>query len=232
MLDCIHMNRRAAITITIFSLFLSIFFSLNNEVPHILSGFTFLSGTLFGLLLFSKTKLRKWATSVQNPIKLYGFAMLSAGLLLEFFAYIGNIPRIVAGKEVFLFSPILPLDLLIGLPHYITLAFVWVWFLKRYKLSLAGQFILIGLFWGVKVDQFHHFFALLSGNVIDFIVAGGIVACALCWPLLILEEAIARQYPNRISGIRAYAVSIPIQVIPFLVLFATAFVYYVLILGH
>ncbi len=110
---------------------------------------------------------------------------------------IGNIPRILEGKPVFLFSPNLIVDLVIGLPHYIVLALVWIWFFKRYHLSVIQFALLIGLFWGIKVDQFQHFFALLSGNVLDFLVAASVVVWALTWPLLLMEEKIATQYPNR-----------------------------------
>ncbi|MFT5173646.1 MAG: hypothetical protein ACI8W7_001824 [Gammaproteobacteria bacterium] len=224
--------------ILFFSLFLYFIFSFEAPAAgfaHPLGGVTFLTGALFSFHLFFKHQLKRLFSNVKNPIRTYGILMLIAGLVLETLAYVGNIPKIITGQDVFLFSPNYVIDMLIGLPHYIVLALVWVWFLKRYQISLMEQVLLVGIFWAIKVDQFHHLFMLIGGGVpgvIDFFIAGSIVAFGLCWPLLLVEDKIAEQFPSRKKGFVKYLFSIPVQVVPFIVLFITGFIYHGLILGQ
>jgi hypothetical protein len=93
--------------------------------------------------------------------------------------------------------------------------------LKRYQLAAWQQAVLLGLFWGLVVDNFSHFLALLSGNVLDFAVAGLVMVFALNWPLVIMQRRLAETYPRRSNHWTRFPVAFLAQVIPMVVLVVT-----------
>ena len=202
----------------VFVFILSAFFFF-VVVENKLEGVIFLMGMFYGIVTIFHNKIEKvFIAKIQRPLLIYGFLVFLGGMLIELTAYISNIPKIQAGEKVYLFSPNLFQDLLIGFPHYVALGLTWAWLLKRYKLSAFQQAVLIGLFWGIVVDEFSHFFALLSGNMFDFIIAGLLMVYALNWPLVILQNKIEETYPNRNNRWAKFPVVFLGQVVPMIVL--------------
>ena len=202
----------------VFVFILSAFFFF-VVVENKLEGVIFLMGMFYGIVTIFHNKIEKvFIAKIQRPLLIYGFLVFLGGMLIELTAYISNIPKIQAGEKVYLFSPNLFQDLLIGFPHYVALGLTWAWLLKRYKLSAFQQAVLIGLFWGIVVDEFSHFFALLSGNMFDFIIAGLLMVYDLNWPLVILQNKIEETYPNRNNRWAKFPVVFLGQVVPMIVL--------------
>lgn len=202
----------------IFVLITSVFFFF-PVIKNKLEGAIFLMGIFYGIVAIFHNKIEKLITSrIKRPLLVYGFLVFLGGMFIEFMAYISNISKIQAGEKVYLFSPNLFQDLLIGFPHYIALGLVWAWFLKRYKLSALQQALLIGFFWAIVVDDFSHFFALISGNILDFIIAGLLMVYALNWPLVILQNKLEEAYPNRNNRWTKFPIIFLSQIAPMFIL--------------
>lgn len=188
-------------------------------VDNKLEGVIFLMGMFYGVIAIFHNKIERLIIAkIRKPLFVYGFLVFLGGMLIELTAYISNIPKIQAGEQVYLFSPNLFQDLLIGFPHYVALGLTWAWLLKRYKLPALQQALLIALFWGIVVDQFSHFFALLSGNIFDFIIAGLLMVFALNWPLVIMQRKLEEAYPNRSNRWTKFPIVFFAQVVPMIVL--------------
>lgn len=186
-------------------------------------GAVFLVGVLYGIILIFHSVIEKtFFAGIKRPLLAYGLLVFAGGILIELAAYISNIPKIREGKPVYLFSPNLLGDFLIACPHYIALGATWAWVIERYKLSAFQQAILIGLFWAVVVDSFSHVQNLLRGNVLDFIMAGLIMVTALNWPLVLMQNELARVLPGRRNGWTKYPVAFLAQIIPMIVLIINA----------
>ena len=186
----------------------------------------FLMGMWYGFVLVFRRGLELFFAQFQNPILVYGALVCIGGMLIEASAYTSNIPKIMSGEQVYLFSTNFVTDMLIGFPHYIALGVTWAWVIKRYDISATVQALLILLFWGLTVDQFTHLFALLSGNILDFVVAGALMVFALNWPLVIMEKKIEETYPLRAKGKKRYIVGFLAQIIPMIVLLGVGFLYF------
>lgn len=184
-----------------------------------LEGVIFLLGMFYGLVVIFHERIAGAISSrTRRPLFTYGLLVFVGGMLLELAAYCSNLPKIQAGQKVYLFSPKLGQDLLIGFPHYVALGLTWAWLLKRYRLSAWQQALLLGLFWGIVVDNFSHFRALLSGQVLDFIVAGLLLVFALNWPLVILQGKLDGAFPRRVNHWTKFPIVFLAQVVPMLVL--------------
>jgi hypothetical protein len=205
----------------IFVLIISVFFFF-IVIDNKLEGIIFLMGMFYGIVAIFHNKIERVIISrIRRPLFIYGFLVFLGGMLIELTAYISNIPKIQAGEKVYLFSTNLFLDLLIGFPHYVALGLTWAWLLKRYKLSAFQQAVLIGLFWAIVVDEFSHFFALLSGNILDFIIIGLLMVYALNWPLVILQNKIDETYPNRNNSWTKFPIAFLGQIVPMIVLMSS-----------
>lgn len=186
-------------------------------------GAVFLVGILYGIILIFHSVIEKtFIAGVRRPLLVFGLMVFAGGILIETSAYVSNIPKIRAGKPVYLFSPNLFSDFLIACPHYLALAATWAWVIKRYKLSSFQQAIMIGLFWAIVVDSFSHVQALLHGNVLDFIMAGLIMVAALNWPLVLMQNELSQVLPGRLNDWTKYPVAFLSQIIPMIVLVINA----------
>lgn len=206
----------------VFSFLLSVFLII--VLPDKLDSLIFVLGLFYGLVTIFHRKIEELITPIVSGAPLVYFAILIfvGGMLAELLAYASNLGRITAGEEVFLFSPNLLQDLVIGFPHYVSLGLVWMLLVKRYRLSAFQQGLLIWLFWGIVVDNFSHLLALLSGNILDFVIAGLILVFALNWPLVLMQDILDERYPFRKSGWTKYIIGFTAQIIPMIVLYACA----------
>ena len=119
-------------------------------------------------------------------------------MLIETLAYLNNLGRIKAGENVYLFSSDFITDLFIrGLPHYLLIAFFLSLLVKKYYFSVFELGFILWIFWAVVVDQFSHLQALLTGNVLDFTMAGLLLVFGLHWPILIFRNSLNEAYPKR-----------------------------------
>lgn len=187
------------------------------------NGTVFVIGIIYGLALAFRKTLRNLVRGTPKPLITYGLLVFIGGLFLEIAAYLSNLDRITAGESVYLFSTSFTKDFLIGLPHYAAVAAVWCWVVKRYKISALQQFVLILIFWGIVVDEFSHLFALIAGNVVDFILAGWVIVSGLNWPLLLLEEKLESTFPDRNTNWVRFPIAFFSQIVAFPVLFLASF---------
>ncbi len=187
-----------------------------------LAGVIFVSGIWYGFVLIFRKKIGNAIIPRNGKLLFrYGFLIFISGMVLEFLAYITSIPLIQKTGTAYLFSTSLPMDLLIGLPHYAAVGFTWAWVIKRFNLSALQQVPLIVIFWGMSLDGFSHLRALLAGNVLDFVIAGLIMAYAFNWPLVVMQDKFGELYPNRNNGWRKFPIAFFVQILPIIVLIIT-----------
>ena len=114
----------------------------------------FIGGVVYGLVFIFHSPLERFIIPKTNhPVLLYGMLVLLNGLFVEVLAYIGNLPKIEAGKQAFLFSTSsLSADILLSLPYYIILAVIYMLVMKKYELTTFKLGVIIALFWAMFVD--------------------------------------------------------------------------------
>jgi hypothetical protein len=207
------------------TLFVSLFlFLVNTGSERIL----FIGGIVYSIVLFLHNSLERFlATRTTNVIHAYGTAVLINGLFIEILAYTSNTDKIAAGnlKDVHLFATSsLLTDLLMGLPYYIAFAFIFAWAVRKYDFTPLTLGFTIFLGQALTVDQFTHFIGLLGGNVPGFLLPGFLMLFTFHAPIILFWSKIQEQYPNRIHGWKKYPISIILQLLPLVMVLATAFI--------
>lgn len=207
------------------SLFVSLFFFMAQDgSEHIL----FIGGIVYSIVLFLHNPLERFlASRTTNVIQAYGKAVLINGLFIEILAYTSNTDKIVTGnlKDVHLFATSsLFTDLLMGLPYYIAFAFIFAWAVRKYDFTPLTLGFTIFLGQALTVDQFTHFIGLLGGNVPGFLLPGFLMLFTFHAPIILYWSKIQEQYPNRIQGWKKYPITIILQLLPLVLVLATAFI--------
>ena len=162
-------------------------------------GVIFAIGILYGLIFIFHSRIEKDIISkIKKPLVFYGVFVFLSGMFIESLAYFNNLVKIKAGQDVFLFSPDLITDLFIkGLPHYILIAIFLSLLVRKYYFSVFELGFILWLFWAVVVDNFSHLQALLTGNILDFTMAGLLMVFGLHWPILVFRDSLDEAYPKR-----------------------------------
>ena len=162
-------------------------------------GVIFAIGILYGLIFIFHSRIEKDIISkIKKPLVFYGVFVFFSGMFIESLAYFNNLVKIKAGQDVFLFSPDLITDLFIkGLPHYILIAIFLSLLVRKYYFSVFELGFILWLFWAVVVDNFSHLQALLTGNILDFTMAGLLMVFGLHWPILVFRDSLDEAYPKR-----------------------------------
>ncbi len=178
----------------------------------------FLSGILYGigLLLHSRIEAFIIPRVGGRPLLAYGAAVVINGMLVETLAFLSNLDRIRAGERAFLFGRSLEVDLLVGLPYYVTLAAVYSWSLKRYEMTAFELALVIWLFWAMAVDEFSHLFALLGGELLGFLLAGTLMLYTLHGPIVVFESRLRQAHPERSRSWKRFPVVFILQALSLL----------------
>jgi len=212
----------------IFALLLSVFLIVvftNLSTESVL----YIGGLVYALVfIFHRPLERVLMPWIKRPLFAYGVFIVLNGLFIETLAYLSNLDRIHAGEKVFLFaSSSLCVDLLIGLPYYLSFALLFAWAMKRYDLSTFQLGLIIWFAQASSTDMFSHFIPLFIGGVpgvVGFILAGFTMLFTLHTPTILFDNRLREAYPNRSNSWLKYPVVIVMQVIPIIVTFIIAFV--------
>lgn len=191
----------------IFTLLFTFFFIAvsGKDAPH----YVFYIGFPYAFILLFHKKLRQLIQGIKNPLFWYGVLVFLNGMLVEYFAYKTSIFLVAHGQNPVVFCPdSLGCDLILfGVPHYLLIAYGFVWALKRYDFSVFNLGFAIFLFWAIVVDQFSHFIGLLTGGIpgiIGFIQAGLLMVFAFHGPYIIFEQRIREVNPQRSLSKKKY----------------------------
>lgn len=198
----------------LFTLLFTLFFIIvmGGDAPS----YVFYIGFPYALALFFHKRLKVLASEVQHPLLWFGFLVFVGGMLIEFLAYKTSGFLVASGQNPVVFCPdSLACDLvLFGIPHYVLIAYGFIWTLKRYDFSVFKFGMTIFLFWAVVVDQFSHFIGLFVGGIpgiVGFIQAGLLLVFAFHGAYIIFEKRIRELYPQRSSSRKKYVPMILFQ---------------------
>jgi hypothetical protein len=205
--------------------FISLFFFMVQDGSERI---LFVGGIIYSIVVFLHNPIERFLSSrTTNVIQAYGTAVLINGLFIEILAYTSNADAIAAGnlKDVHLFDTTSLLsDLLMSLPYYIAFAFIFAWAVSKYDFTPLSLGLTIFIGQALTVDQFTHFIGLLGGNVPGFLLPGFLMLFTFHAPIILFWLKIQEQYPNRIHSWKKYPITIILQLLPLVMVLATAFI--------